>query len=111
MRVDFGGEIATLRLPVKLYRLWPLVALCRFGICTSFSQPTDFALAQKQWFETRTAHFNIYGYNALRGVNKLAARLEQFCEAYSLLEPLFLPNVDPKLRAQAAGMVRETGRN
>ena len=39
----------------------------------------------KAWFETRTAHFNIYSCGAPQDVYKLAARLEQFCEAYTLL--------------------------
>jgi tetratricopeptide (TPR) repeat protein len=40
---------------------------------------------QRQWFETRTAHFNIYSCSAPPDVNKLSARLEQFCQAYTLL--------------------------
>ena len=40
---------------------------------------------QRRWFETRTAHFNIYSCGAPQDVYKLAARLEQFCEAYTLL--------------------------
>jgi tetratricopeptide (TPR) repeat protein len=51
----------------------------------SFGQPNDFSLVQKPWFEAHTAHFNICGCGSPQDVNKLAARLEQFCEAYSRL--------------------------
>jgi tetratricopeptide (TPR) repeat protein len=40
---------------------------------------------QRHWFETRTAHFNIYSCGAPQDVYKLSARLEQFCQAYTLL--------------------------
>ena len=40
---------------------------------------------QRHWFEIRTAHFNIYSCGATQDVYKLAARLEQFCQAYTLL--------------------------
>jgi tetratricopeptide (TPR) repeat protein len=55
------------------------------GICTGFNQSNNFSLAQKSWVAARTAHFNIYGCGSTLDVNKLAVRLEQFCEAYSLL--------------------------
>ena len=42
-------------------------------------------LVQRQWFETRTAHFNIYSCGTPQEVNKVAGQLEEFCEAYSLL--------------------------
>jgi tetratricopeptide (TPR) repeat protein len=45
----------------------------------------DVPLTQKQWFLTRTVHFNIYSCGPLPEAYKLAARLEQFCDAYSLL--------------------------
>jgi tetratricopeptide (TPR) repeat protein len=43
------------------------------------------ALAQRRWFEARTAHFRIYSCGITQEVAKVAARLEQFREAYSLL--------------------------
>lgn len=67
------------------FRLCILAALLASGVCTGFSQPNDFSLAQKTWFEARTAHFSIYGCGSPQDVNKLAVRLEQFYEAYSLL--------------------------
>jgi tetratricopeptide (TPR) repeat protein len=67
------------------YWLWILAALLASGICTSFGLPSDLALTQNLWFETRTAHFYIYGCGNPQDVSKLSMRLEQFCEAYSLL--------------------------
>src|SRR5947209_37042 len=37
------------------------------------------------WSETSTPHFNIYSCAPPQDVYKLAAKLEQFCKAYSLL--------------------------
>ena len=45
----------------------------------------ELPLVRRQWFETRTAHFNIYSCGAPQPVFKVAAQLEQFCEGYSLL--------------------------
>ena len=42
-------------------------------------------LEQRTWFETRTAHFNIFSCGAPQSIHKLAGRLEQFCQAYSQL--------------------------
>ena len=40
---------------------------------------------ERQWFETRTVHFNIYSCGTPQEVNKVAGQLEEFCEAFSLL--------------------------
>jgi len=48
-------------------------------------QTTDVSLAQRPWVEIRTAHFHFYSCGALGSLYKLAARLEQFCTAYSQL--------------------------
>ena len=45
----------------------------------------DVPLVQREWFETRTTHFNIYSCGAPQEVNKVAGQLEEFCEAYALL--------------------------
>ena len=45
----------------------------------------DVPLVQRQWFLTRTGHFNIYSCGPLPETYKLAGRLEQFCDAYSVL--------------------------
>jgi hypothetical protein len=60
-------------------------ALFALGIFSIHGQSGDVPLAQRRWFEKSTAHFNIYSCAAPLEVNKLAMRLEQFCEAYSLL--------------------------
>jgi Tfp pilus assembly protein PilF len=64
---------------------WILAALLSLQIGTALGQSDGVPLVQRRWFETRTAHFNIYSCGAPQDVYKLAARLEQFCEAYSLL--------------------------
>jgi tetratricopeptide (TPR) repeat protein len=56
------------------------------GFCPAPSAGADdVPLVQRQWFETRTAHFNIYSCGAPQEVNKVAGQLEEFCEAFSLL--------------------------
>ena len=67
------------------YTLWPLAVVFGLGTFVGYGQTNDFSLMQQHWFETRTAHFNIYSCGAPKDVFKLAGRLEQFCEAYSLL--------------------------
>jgi tetratricopeptide (TPR) repeat protein len=42
-------------------------------------------LAQRRWYESRTFHFHIYSCGPAQEVARLAARLEQFLDAYSLL--------------------------
>jgi tetratricopeptide (TPR) repeat protein len=56
------------------------------GFCpVSAAGAGDMPLVQRQWFETRTAHFNIYSCGMPQEVNKVAGQLEEFCEAYALL--------------------------
>jgi tetratricopeptide (TPR) repeat protein len=62
-----------------------LAVLLELGVCTAPAQSNNIPLVQRRWFETRTAHFNIYSCGAPQDVYKLSARLEQFCEAYTLL--------------------------
>ena len=62
-----------------------LTVLLGLGICIALAQSNDVPLMQRRWYETRTAHFNIYSCGAPQDVYKLSARLEQFCEAYTLL--------------------------
>ena len=49
------------------------------------ARPFADGVEQRPWAETRTAHFNIYSSGSAREVNKLAGRLEQFCQAYAQL--------------------------
>lgn len=70
---------------MKRRQLLIFSALFALGIFPVHGQSGGVPLAQRRWFETSSAHFNIYSCDAPIEVNKLAARLEQFCEAYSLL--------------------------
>ncbi len=66
--------------------LWFLTALPALGFFPlSSARAGVVPLVQRQWFETRTAHFNIYSCGPSQEVNKVAGQLEEFCEAYSLL--------------------------
>jgi len=62
-----------------------LAVLLESWLCAATTQTNDLPLVQRQWFETRTAHFNIYSCGAPQDVYKLSARLEQFCQAYTLM--------------------------
>ena len=64
---------------------WVLAGLLVLGIYTAPGQTNEVPLAQRRWLETRTPHFNICSCGAPQDVYKLAGRLEQFCEAYTLL--------------------------
>jgi hypothetical protein len=66
---------------------WVLLLLrLGLGLCPGApDDPVGFAIVQRPWFETHSAHFNLYSCGAPQDVNKLAARLEQFREAYTLL--------------------------
>jgi len=65
---------------------WTLAALLAPGISpAAAADATDTPLVRRQWFETRTAHFNIYSCGTPQEVNKVAGQLEEFCEAYALL--------------------------
>ncbi|MDB6124528.1 MAG: repeat-containing protein [Pedosphaera sp.] len=62
-----------------------LTAFLLLAAATAFGEPGGNALVQRNWFETRTASFNIYSCASTQEVSRLAARLEQFREAYSNL--------------------------
>src|SRR6266496_1339107 len=73
---------------------WGLEFRAAIGLClliatflpaTTFAQSSSQALAQRRWFEARTAHFHTYSCGATQEVAKLTARLEQFRDAYSAL--------------------------
>ncbi len=63
---------------------WVLLILF-LATCPGLAQPNNVAMVQRQWSEVRTAHFNVFSCGVTRDVYKLAARLEQFCEAFTLL--------------------------
>jgi len=64
---------------------WILAVAWCLGVFQSAAQSNSVPLVQRHWFNTRTPHFNLYSCSPPIEVNKLAARLEQFAEAYSLL--------------------------
>ena len=68
-----------------MIRFLLLILFLTWGVCQAPAQSNNGSLVQRQWLETRTAHFNVYSCGAPQDVYKLAARLEQFCEAFSLL--------------------------
>jgi len=63
----------------------PPVVLVALSIGSAFGQTEPGPLAQRRWFEARTAHFNIYSCGPTQEVARVVARLEQFRDAYSLL--------------------------
>jgi Flp pilus assembly protein TadD len=67
------------------YVLWLIVGLLTMDVCTASAQSNSVPLLQRRWFETRSAHFNIYSCAAPQNVYSLAAYLEQFSEAYTAL--------------------------
>ena len=67
------------------HRLKMMGALIGLAVSAARGQDGGAALTHQRWFETRTAHFNIYSCGATQEVYKLAARLEQFHDAYGLL--------------------------
>lgn len=45
----------------------------------------DIPIEQRPWYETRTAHFNIYSCGDMQDIYKIAGQLEQFQRAYAML--------------------------
>src|SRR5579862_3511223 len=72
-------------------RHWSLVIrACVCALAAGGSQSFLFSaeapdLLSRAWFQSRTAHFNIYSCGDAQEVARVAARLEQFREAYSIL--------------------------
>ena len=65
--------------------LQTLSAWLALTACVALGQPEADSLPARRWFEGRTPNFCLYSCGATREVARLAARLEQFREAYSLL--------------------------
>ena len=59
---------------------WAMLA-----VSSAFGQPAGISIAQRPWFETRTAHFNIYSCGGWQEIYRLAGQLEQFQRAYAML--------------------------
>jgi len=49
------------------------------------AEPDLEEIVNRPWFEARTAHFRVYSCGVTQEVAKVAARLEQFHDAYALL--------------------------
>lgn len=62
-----------------------LVVLFVLAAVRLFGQTNGVPLADRPWFETRTAHFNIYSCGDWQQTYRLAGQLEQFRRAYALL--------------------------
>jgi len=61
------------------------LALLALAAANVFGQSDSHPLAQRRWFEARTAHFHTYSCGSTQEVARLTARLEQFRDAYSSL--------------------------
>ena len=61
------------------------LALLALAAANVFGQADSHPLAQRRWFEARTAHFHTYSCGSTQEVARLTARLEQFRDAYSSL--------------------------
>jgi len=66
-------------------QLWILPLLGGLTLCAIAARADGVPLEQRHWFETRTAHFNVYSCGNQQAVYKLVGRLEQFCKAYAQL--------------------------
>ena len=67
------------------HALGAFTALLAWAASAAPGQPGALPLAQRQWFEARTAYFHIYSCGPTQEVARLATRLDQFRDAYSLL--------------------------
>ena len=65
--------------------LWVLGLVLGWEAGVAAAEAGGGPLVERRWIETRSAHFNIYSCGAVPEASRLSARLEQFCEAYSLL--------------------------
>ena len=73
-------------LSMKNCRHWILAAVLLPAISSAAPRDKEnIPLARRQWFEARTAHFNIYSCGEPQQVFKVASQLEQFCGTYALL--------------------------
>jgi tetratricopeptide (TPR) repeat protein len=81
--IQIGWRKGKLRLAPVFSTL--VLALWSLAVSLVFGQVDSATVIHQHWFETRTAHLNIYSCGTPLEVNKLAARLEQFRDAYGLL--------------------------
>src|SRR4051794_13940557 len=70
----------------RLSQALALVAFCLFGLLSlGAAASEDKTLAERPWLEARTAHFRVYSCGPTQRVAQVAARLEQFRDAYASL--------------------------
>ena len=62
-----------------------IISLLALAASAAPDQRAADSLTHRQWFEARTAYFHIYSCGPTQEVARLAMRLEQFRDAYSLL--------------------------
>ena len=67
------------------HALGAFTALLALAASAAPGQPGAHSLTHRHWFEARTAYFHIYSCGPTQEVARLAVRLEQFRDAYSLL--------------------------
>ena len=67
------------------YALGALAALLAGAAAAAPSRPGVLPLTDRHWFEARTAYFQIYSCGPTQEVARLALRLDQFRNAYSIL--------------------------
>jgi tetratricopeptide (TPR) repeat protein len=82
--VTIGKFFANVSVMIRC-ALFVLAVFLGFSVRAVPAETNRVSLVQQRWFETRTAHFNIYSCVASPELYKLAGQLEQFCEAFSLL--------------------------
>ena len=69
----------------KTSKPWAFILAVLLLASHASAEPELSPILQRHWFETRTAHFNIYSCGSNQQVARVGARLEQFREAYSQL--------------------------
>ncbi|MGO8929341.1 MAG: DUF1570 domain-containing protein [Limisphaerales bacterium] len=67
------------------HALGAVATLVVWAAAAAPGQPDALPLTQRHWFEARTAYFHLYSCGPTQEVARLAARLEQFRDAYSIL--------------------------
>ena len=77
---SLGVSTARLRPVLGAFSVWLALAAS-----AAPGQPAADSLTVRPWFETRTVNFHLYSCGSTKEVARLADRLEQFREAYSLL--------------------------
>ena len=70
---------------IKMVRRCLTFLLLCLWTAAAFGQSNTTELASEHWVEVRTPHFDTFSCGPIQEVNKLAGRLEQFCQAYALL--------------------------